>query len=188
MPRLRHYNRIGGFWNIPDDDIEGLFRRMKAEGKDRWAFPGEDEPDSPEKFRNVFQTGLDSLYLIEKDSGDLMGFAWLNRFEHRLARIHFCSFDGFGLAEKIEAAEYASDYILSLKDDDGYIFDVLEGRIASGNMAAQMLVSAAGFIKTGFVPHGSFNRSKGISEDAVIYCKTRKTTNNNSKQVIYKKR
>ena len=80
------------------------------------------------------------------------------------------------------------DYVLSLKDGDGYLFDVLEGRIAAGNKAAQMLVAASGFAKAGFVPHGSFNRVNGLSEDAVIYCKTRKTTNNNSKQVIYKKR
>lgn len=173
MIRLRHYNRIGGFWNIPDDDIEGLFRRMRDEGKDRWAFPGEDEPDSPERFRAVFQTGLDSLYLIERDSGELMGFMWLNRFEHRLARIHFCSFDGFSIAEKIEAAETASDYILWLKDGEGFLFDVLEGRIAESNRAAQMLVSAAGFVKAGIIPFGMYNRIKKKSEPAVIFYKNR---------------
>ena len=188
MVSLRHYNRLCGLWNIPDDIIEGLFIRMKDEGKDSFSFPGEGEPETPEQFRRVFQFGIESLYLVYNEGGLIMGFAWLNRFEHRLARIHFCSFDGFGLAEKIEAAEYASDYILSLKDGAGYIFDVLEGRIAAGNKAARMLVAASGFVKTGFVPHGSFSMAKGISEDAVIYCKTRKTTNNNSKQVIYKKR
>ena len=188
MVSLKHYNRLGGLWNIPDDIIEGLFIRMKDEGKDSFSFPGDGEPETSEQFRKVFQFGIESLYLVYTDDGEVMGFVWLNRFEHKLARIHFCSFDGFGLDEKIGAAEYVSDYVLGLKDGDGYIFDVLEGRIASGNRAAQMLVSAAGFIKTGFVPHGSFSMAKGISEDAVIYCKTRKTTNNNSKQVIYKKR
>lgn len=188
MVSLKHYNRLCGDWNIPDDIIEGIFIRMKDEGKGSFSFPGDGEPETPEQFRQVFQFGIESLYLVYNEGGLIMGFAWLNRFESRLARIHFCSFDGFGLTEKIEAAEYASDYVLSLKDGDGYIFDVLEGRIAAGNKAAQMLVAASGFVKTGFVPHGSFNRANGLSEDAVIYCKTRKTTNNNSKQVIYKKR
>lgn len=182
MVLLKHYNRLGGVWNIPDDIIEGLFIRMKDEGKDSFSFPGDGEPETPEQFRKVFQFGIESLYLVYNEGGQIMGLVWLNRFEHKLARIHFCSFDGFGLAEKIEAAEDVSDYVLSLKDGDGYIFDVLEGRIAAGNKAAQMLVSAAGFVRAGVISNAVYDSVKRKSGSAVIFYKTRKNEYNKSKQ------
>ena len=44
MFNLKHYNMAGGKWNIPDEVIEGLFDRMEAEGKTRFAFPCKDDP------------------------------------------------------------------------------------------------------------------------------------------------
>ena len=89
MVALRHYNRLYGEWNIPDDVIDGLFVRMVDEGKDAFSFPGDGEPETPEQFRKVFQFGIESLYLVYADDGKIMGFVWLNRFEHKLSRIHF---------------------------------------------------------------------------------------------------
>ena len=144
---------------------------MQTEGKTNAVFMAGDVKTSVQ-FREAMQNGSNCLYIIERGN-NLCGVMWLNRFEDKMARIHFCGFKGTPLAEMINAATIATNELLNHKDDKGYLLDVLVGYIASKNKAAIMLVRAAGFKVSGIIPNAAFNDETGESEEVVVLYKNR---------------
>ena len=167
-----YFKTKSGEWSLPDEEVKCLFDRMEAEGKTRFAFPCKDDPKSAEEFMETMRNGLNNLFVVDVN-GSTCGFIWLNKFEHKMARIHFCSFDGLSLSDKISATSEATDEILSMKDGKGFLFDSLAGFIAQSNKPAQMLVKAAGFRFCGVIPNAVWVEDDNTSEPAVILCKTR---------------
>ena len=160
-----------GSWSFTDSFIESLFDRIQSEGKVEAVFMAGDVKTSVQ-FREAMQNGSNCLYVIESEN-NLCGVMWLNRFEGKMARIHFCGFKGTPLSDMIDAATTATNELLEHKDDKGHLLDVLVGYIASKNKAAIMLVRAAGFTVSGIIPHAVFNEATGESEDAVVLYKKR---------------
>lgn len=158
-------------WSIPDETIKAIYLMMLRQNKADIVFLDGCIRNADE-FLESMQNGNNWLFVILSE-GEIIGATWLNRREGRMVRVHFCSFDGFTLSEKIDAAKESTDYILQMKDGDGYLFDCLVGYIPEFNKAAVMLVRSAGFRQAGGIPACLLNAATDKSESAVILYKTR---------------
>lgn len=161
-----------GSWSIPEESIKSLFHRMEAEKKTRIVFYN-NSITSENDFLDFIQDRNNMAYIIVCDSG-VCGFAWLNNFDEKTARIHFCSFNGFKRKELLAAGEFTIKTILGFKNKYGEnMLDALTGIIMARNKAAWSFLADLGFTKIGIHPCGAFVSDTGKSEDSVIFYITR---------------
>lgn len=165
------YYMKGDAWSIPDETIKAIYLMMLRQNKADVVFL-DGCVTTADEFLAAMQNGNNWLFVILLDE-NIIGAMWLNRREGRMVRVHFCSFDGFSLSEKIDAAKEATNTILNMRDRDGFLFDCLVGYIPEFNKAAAMLVRGAGFRPAGVIPSCLFNVVSGKSEPAAILYKTR---------------
>lgn len=160
------YIEIDGIRTFPDSDILSIYDRIIDEGKEYIFKDG--TILSRVMFLEIMKDGRTALYIIYYEE-KLLGIIWLNRFEGRLARVHWCIFDGFSAKQKIQAGRYASEQIMEMKDAKGnYVFDLLLGYMPTTNNKAIQFTCLCGGIIGGTIPNLIWDSKEGKSEPGVI--------------------
>lgn len=115
-------------------------------------------------------------FAVFADSGELAAFVWLNRYEWRSARGHFVFFKKFwGRAQSVHLGRSIFEYLLQLKDAEGYLFDVLIGITPQNKPLAWRRAIECGARLIGTIPHYCFMAATGDSMDAVAVAVTRES-------------
>lgn len=160
------YIEIDGIRTFTDSDILSIYDRIIDEGKE-YVFKDGTVCDRF-VFLETMKNGQTALYVIYYKK-KLLGIMWLNRFEGRLARAHWCTFDGFSAKQKIQAGRYANEKIMDMKDTKGdYVFDLLLGYTPISNSQAIQFIRLCGGITGEAIPGLIWNSKEGESEPGVI--------------------
>lgn len=166
------YTVVDGVPTLPDSAVMELFLRMEEEGSLDMAFSG-GEVRTPEEFLLVMKQPGNSLFvLLLRD--EPVGFFWLNGFEGRMARVHFCLFKRVWGPGSMILGRKILDYSLNLRGANGeYLLDVLLGVTPEKNRLACRFAKRSGMTPLGVLPAGAFNARQGCSGPALVSWATR---------------
>lgn len=172
MNIIPYVKKIESEWSVPEESIKSLFYRMEKEEKASAVFH-DGLIVTAEQFMEYMQSPGNLLYIIMTGSGSC-GFFWLNCFDAKSARIHFCSFGGFPRDVLLMEGREAVRTIMGFKGADGRnMLDSLTGVIPARNKVAWSFLHDLGFEKVGIHPCGAYIAETGESEDSVIFCMTK---------------
>jgi len=162
------YTKVDGIRTFKDSYVRSLYDRVLAEGYSN-VFRDGSIRDSQE-FLISMQRDDCILYVIFYDD-KLAAIAWVNRFEQRTARYHFCIFKSIKTEEKIACGTQALKELINQKTTDGsFLFDAFIGYLPSDNKLALSYVLACGAKSAGVVPNLVWNHAIGKSEPGhIIY-------------------
>jgi len=108
------------------------------------------------------------LYIIYYKANIVL-VTWLNRFEGKIARVHWCSFKEISCRKKIDAGKYACKKLLTMKNDNGeYVLDLLIGYTPVSNIIAIKFLKACGCVIGNKIPNLIWNAKENKSEPGVI--------------------
>lgn len=162
--KLLPYCNIDGIATFTDSEIMGLYQRTTDEGTcDMIFYDG--SINSKEEFLSVMKYGQNELYTIIEDS--IKGFVWLNRFEGKFARIHFCFFkEAWG--DTVKLGKFVNSTLINMKASGEFILDMILGYIPISNQKAISYSKKIGGKEAGEIPCGSWNKHTKQSEPARI--------------------
>ncbi|MBI9113168.1 hypothetical protein [Maridesulfovibrio ferrireducens] len=166
------YCELDGVRTLPDSFVENLYLRAEEEGLADMVFMDGSLNDS-RRFLEDMKTRSHLFIILDGD--EAAGFTWLNHFQQRTAYFHFCLFRDFWGA-KVKGLEQASiKHLLHLKDDNGYLFDMLLGNVAKKNRAACRRAKQSCMTIMGELPYGDFDASTGESIPSILSYVTRES-------------
>ena len=169
--RLLPYTKIDGIRTVTDSGIKSLFNRTVEDGLDKIVLY-DGTVQTPEAFLNMAKAPGTYFYLGYRDK-ELIGYVWLNRFENKTARYHFCAFKEYW-GQLAEIAEFAMTTLLSMKDNTGaYVFDLFTGYVPVWNQAAIKFTLKHGGYSAGEIPNAIYNAETQKSEPAEFIYYTR---------------
>lgn len=120
----------------------------------------------------IFRPG--SLPFAIMAGEDLACFTWLNSLEGRCARGHFTFFRRFwGRKMSVPLGRRFFQYILSLRDARGYLFDSVLGITPKANALSWKYALECGCALVGTMPRFAWAADRGESVDAVAVAATR---------------
>ncbi|MBI9113146.1 hypothetical protein [Maridesulfovibrio ferrireducens] len=153
--------------NFPDEFLIYLFERMQEEGTASVVF-FEGKITTSEKWLEMIKCHGMHLFVGFFD-GELAGLCWLERSQEKWAQFNFCFFkNSWGHKKSIAWGKWAANELLNLKDEHGYLMDMLVGITPSRNKLALRLAKLCDWKESGRLPFGVFNGQTGKSEEAVI--------------------
>ena len=160
------YTHVDGVPTYRDSEIRDLYNMVSESGYG--SIFNFSDIITPEIFLSEMKkhdTFLHVLYINDT----LAGIAWLNRIENRMARLHWSTFSGISIKDKLTLAIRLCELILHMKDDsDEFIFDVLVGYTPSTNSRAIQFCVAAGGHIAGEVPNLLWSNSESKSVPGTI--------------------
>lgn len=162
--------RIQWLTNRDEELLRSIFRMILKTGHEASVIP--DGFTNEEDFFDGMTSGECWPFAVI-ESGSVKGFFWLNRFESRFARLHFCTFDKPDTMTRIEFGREVLRQAINMKDDDGYLFDMFMGITPESNQAANAFTVACGAKKVGVLPYGAINPETKKAENGVIVTLTR---------------
>jgi len=164
--RLLPYCTIDGIRTFKDSEILAIHDRIVSEGKE-YIFKEGSISNRREFLKDMDHIGT-ALY-VGYYQGAMAFILWLNRFEGRMARLHWCVFDGVSLKKIVLAGREAVRQLVNMKDSAGnYVFDLLIGYTPASNDRAVKFVKFCGGIVAAIVPNLIWNGEKKESEPGVI--------------------
>lgn len=120
--------------------------------------------------KEVSQDGV--LPFAVMDGKEVAAFCWLNHLTVGAARAHYVVFREYWGRHTREMGKHLFRYILSRKDERGYLFDCIYGITPENNPLAWRAAVKSGWEKVGYLP--SFCRmADGTSVGGVITSATR---------------
>lgn len=151
-----------------------VFERMCAEGTLERTFYDGTVRTREEFISDVLRVG--SLPFLVFWEGKHAGFTWYNSLEGRSARGHYVFFKSVW-GRKISAliGRCIYEHVLTLRDERGYLFDLILGLTPKRNAVAWKLPLLCGAFAIGEIPHGAFMANAGRTEDAVLVGVTRES-------------
>lgn len=165
------YMLIDGIPTFKDSEIMGFYARMEEEGTAPTVF-SDGTINNALDFLAVMKSSLNMLFIIFVD-GEQSGVMWLNRFEARFARLHFCLFSNQWGKNSIPIGTEVRRIVMNWKDKEGnYLYDLLLGIIPSSNRVAIRYVKKCGGVIQGEIPNTAIEKGKSVS-GTVIYYKRR---------------
>ncbi len=165
--RLLPFAQVDGISTMTDSQIMELYRHTEQDGLIDVVF-----------YDGSIQTEKDFLSMV-KAPGTVFyvffeglqeqGYVWLNRFEGRGARIHFCGFKhAWGRA--LPMGQFCVDFFTWVKDLEGnFLFDLLMGITPAENIFARAFVQRCGFRELGEVPKAVWNTKAGKSLPGIFF-------------------
>lgn len=106
--------------------------------------------------------------------GRQAGFCWFNTIRGRSAYGHFVFFREFwGHRTTRQMGRAIFSRVLTFRDQQGYLFDVLLGLTPRRNALAWRLALLCGAQQVGVIPCGIFDAERGKSDDAMLVAVTR---------------
>ncbi len=155
------YTKVDGQRNFKDSEIMSLYDRMVSEGTADTVFQDGSINNSWD-FLNEMKCRSQFYVLVDSDP---VAIVWLNRFEGRTARLHFCFFQKIWGEQSIEAGRFICRELLSYQNKDGrYFLDSLIGRIPASNTLAINFFKKVGVQFVGEIPEGHLNAKTNQSE------------------------
>jgi hypothetical protein len=159
------YTEINGIRTFTDTDILDIYDRIIDKGN------GYIFNDGTIANRNKFLEVMKSngfLYIVYYKTNIVL-IVWINRFEGKIARIHWCSFNGISCRKKIDAGKYVCEKLLTMKNDNGeYVLDLLIGYMPISNIVAIKFSKACGCIIGEKIPNLIWNAKTKKSESGII--------------------
>lgn len=172
------YTLIDGVPTYRDSEILDLYDRMVADKTVDAVFSDLQIQTSGE-WLAAMKSNLNMLFVIYADD-EISAILWLNRFEGRTARNHFCTFSNAWGKHTVGMARAAFDYVLHLKGPaGGYLFDVITGILPAANQLALGYITRVGVKYHGPVPNVCFSKRSGKSEPGYFTYITREILNEN---------
>ena len=159
------YVPIDGIRTLKDSEIKALFAQTQKDGLVPILFYNGGIQTADDFLRYMQSTAL--LWIFKNEQRETLGYAWLDRFEDRTARIHGGIFK--------EHRKYASaigrlayERILYMKDNGRYLYDVIIGIIPTTNKAAITFAKACGGQECGVIPKMMWDHYQQQSKDAML--------------------
>lgn len=160
--------------DLSREAMREVYARIREEGTADTVFYDGTVTNENEFVAEVLRPG--SLPFLVFWEGKEAGLAWFNDIEGRSARGHFVFFREFW-GHKISAAigRKIFSHILTLRDERGYLLDVLLGKLPARNCLAWRLGLLCGAREVGTIPNGVYMAGSGKSENAKLAAVTRET-------------
>jgi len=162
---LTPYTEIDGQRNFKDSEIIALYDRMVSEGTVNTVFQ-DGLVNSSEDFLREMRT-CNRLFIVIENK-EPIAITWLNRFEGKTARLHFCFFKKAWGNKSVEVGRFICSQILDYMYEKEYIYDSLIGRIPASNKPAIEFFKKVGVKFVGELPEGHWNHFKQQSEPALV--------------------
>lgn len=167
---------IDGVPTFTDSEIMRMYDMMEQDGTAADVFNQGDANNRSEFLalvksqNNMFST----IYSVS--SGNLLGVFWLNRFEMKTARLHFCLFkEGWPLSDAICKA--VTKYVYSLEYQGDQLFTMIIGVIKSSLKRVVKYVTRNGAVIVGKIPNYYWDAVAGKSCEATIVYYPREANN-----------
>jgi len=162
------YTLIDGIPTFRDSEIVGFYTRMEKEGTASTVF-SDGIINNARDFLAVMKSNLNMLYVIFVDD-EQSGVFWLNRFEARFARMHWCLFSNQRGKDSIGIGVEVLRIIMNWKDRDGkYLYDMLLGIVPSSNKIAIGYCKKCGGVIQGEIPNAALENGKSVSGTVIYY-------------------
>ena len=161
------YLCVDGIPTWRDSDIARVYDQIVSEELYQTMFATEFEMP-----RDLFISMMKSsstifMGVLDKD-GVVAGIGWLNRFEGKIARMHFCVFKKWW-GRSAEIMGTIREYIHSLKGEDGSpLFIRFIGYIPSRNIFAVKCALRDGCTLCGIIPNYFWDYTNGKSIEATV--------------------
>ncbi len=162
---MRYETKLRTAWG---DELYSVHEKLIQADQFSVCFPHEHEMQDSKEFAKIMLS-YNHAYIVSYDNIDC-GFIWINRWEHRTARLNFAVFQTPCLLRFPMIMSECAEILINLKSDDtNYLYDCLFGLIESDNYNAIRAAEHAGLTKTGMIPN-----YYGEDLHVLIYSKTRK--------------
>jgi len=114
-----------------------------------------------------------TMFYLLFDDNDLVGYTWLNRFENKSARMHYCVFKHYW-GQTLEIGKFVLNKLLTQPlEDNTFLFDLLTGFVPAWNKKAINFSLKCGGKTYGEIPNAIYNAKTKQSEPAVFIYYTR---------------
>ena len=171
MYQISAYIKIDGQRNFKDSEIMSLYDRMAEEGTVNTVFQ-DGLVTCREDFLREMKT-VNRLHIVF-DGKEPVAVVWLNRFEGRTARLHFCFFKKIWGVKSVEIGRFICSELLNYQYENEFIYDALIGRIPASNTLAIRFFEKVGVKFVGELPEGHWNdRTKKSEPCFVVYINRR---------------
>ena len=165
---IPYFMMSSGCWSIDAGFMEELFHEMESEGFIDIVFMDGAVRTSNE-FIELMQSDRAKMFLLLNMENEVAGFFYLNWFEGKSARVHFCMCNRVDTMTKIQAAKDFLSYVFSMTQEDGKpLFDALIGSTPVRNKPASSMAVHLGFKEIGIQPCAAINAVTGKSEDVIL--------------------
>lgn len=152
--------------------VQDIYERIRREGTANRVFYDGSIQSAEAFVELIFQSG--TLPFLVFLRGEPAAFIWVNGVEGRAGRGHFVLFrNAWGREQSRCVGRFMFAWLLSQKDADGYLFDVIVGVTPASNVLARKWVLECGAEQVGVLPYFAFMARTGTTEDAIITAATR---------------
>lgn len=155
---------------ISDKHIEDMFTQMEEDGTVQVVFY-EGTIQTKEEFLALAQNTNNHFYFLLVDK-TIVGFTWLNRFEGKMAHLHFCFFKKYK-SSCVQIGKQVLDYLFSFMHDGQYCFGALVGFVPEWNTSAIQYAKYLGATVAARIPDAIYNSATEVSEPAYFIYYTR---------------
>jgi hypothetical protein len=169
---LLPYTERDGIRTVPDSGIKELFERTVSDGSDKIVFYAGTIRDAEQFLCMAKRT--DTLFYLLMIGSEVIGYFWLNRFENKGARFHFCTFKEYW-GQNVDIGTWTLKEVLSWQDICGkyHLLDLLTGYVPVWNERAIKFSLKCGGKSAGVIPNAIWHEETQKSEDAVFIYYTR---------------
>ena len=134
---------------VTDEFLLAIWQRMIDEGKARWVFY-DGSITTGDEWLLFIKSPLNYTLTVMDDNGAIRMIAWLNCYENKSARVHYCNLGKYNRGVGKAVREYWSN----LRDQDGNrLLKTLVGITPETNNLAVKMVKLLGFTVIGTIPH-----------------------------------
>jgi hypothetical protein len=170
--KLVAYAEIDGIRTAPDSQLRNLWEQTEKEDLVSTVFY-EGTIRTAEAFLAMAKSPGTAFYFIMVDD-EVAGYTWLNRFENKTARQHFCVFRKYW-GSLVDIGKSILNQFLHMKDGKGqFVVDLLTGFVPAWNERAIKFSLKCGGKTYGLIPNAIYNAKTGQSEAAVFIYYTRR--------------
>lgn len=162
--KIIHHFYHNGQPSIPDHAVMSLYDKIFEDGANRYLTHG---IETREKFLDAMENGCRLHVVIEE--GRPLAIVWLNRFEGKTARIHFCFFKEAWGARSVEVMRFIVTELLNIQFEGEYVYDSLLGVTPVSNKPAVTFLHRLPFVRVlGDIPGYFFDEETRQSEPGTM--------------------
>ena len=161
-----------GDTNAERNLLRAIYGRLKSEKTLSCTYYDGTIRSEDEFLADILKPG--SLPFLIFWEGRQAGFCWFNTVRGKSAYGHFVFFrDFWGHQTTCQMGRAIFSRVLTFKDQQGYLFDVLLGMTPRKNTLAWRPALLCGARRIGVIPYGIFDAANGKSADAMLVAVTR---------------
>jgi len=170
METIVPYIEKDGIPNMPDSFLASCYNTLESDGISKIAFY-DGSVRCANDFVKMFKRKDQLLFVVFRDDKPIM-IAWLNTFEGKRAQGHFAMFKCGLCKETTRIGKMVLDYILNIKGENGFVFDVVYGITPTSNKLACRAVKKV-FDFSAIIPNFCYNFWTQTACGGMVSYKTR---------------